>query len=177
MLASADDASSDPPAYRRRRLAFFCTWCPAGTDIATFVSVEGHRWVIEDSFETAKMSLGSITTRPAPGMAGAAMFRSSCSPLPRWPQSAIAPIRRRTSKRYFCGPPLIRWSIQEIRCIANRLAQRRIPKAHLVAWSLWRRAHQAATKRAPFRLKQKCNCNVGRGREAARLNNPHSFDN
>ena len=39
-------------------LAFFSTWCPAGTTIATLVKVEGHRWAIEDSFETAKTELG-----------------------------------------------------------------------------------------------------------------------
>jgi len=39
-------------------LAFFTTWCPAGTDIQTLVSVEGQRWAIEDSFETAKNELG-----------------------------------------------------------------------------------------------------------------------
>jgi SRSO17 transposase len=39
-------------------LAFFSTWCPAGTPITTLVSVEGHRWSIEDSFETAKNELG-----------------------------------------------------------------------------------------------------------------------
>src|SRR5271163_4325342 len=39
-------------------LAFFSTWCPAGTGIATLVTVEGHRWAIEDSFETAKNELG-----------------------------------------------------------------------------------------------------------------------
>ena len=39
-------------------LAFFSTWCPAGTDLATLVRVEGHRWAIEDSFETAKTELG-----------------------------------------------------------------------------------------------------------------------
>ena len=39
-------------------LAFFSTWCPAGTTIATLVAVEGHRWSIEDSFETAKNELG-----------------------------------------------------------------------------------------------------------------------
>ena len=39
-------------------LAFFSTWCPAGTDITTLVRVEGHRWAIEDSFETAKNELG-----------------------------------------------------------------------------------------------------------------------
>ena len=39
-------------------LAFFTTWCPAGTGIATLVSVEGRRWAIEDAFETAKTELG-----------------------------------------------------------------------------------------------------------------------
>jgi SRSO17 transposase len=39
-------------------LAFFTTWCPAATGIQTLVSVEGHRWAIEDSFETPKNELG-----------------------------------------------------------------------------------------------------------------------
>lgn len=39
-------------------LAFFTTWCPAGTAIQTLVSVEGHRWAIEDSFEAAKNEFG-----------------------------------------------------------------------------------------------------------------------
>ena len=39
-------------------LAFFSTWCPAGTPLARLVGVEGHRWSIEDSFETAKNELG-----------------------------------------------------------------------------------------------------------------------
>ena len=39
-------------------LAFFTTWCPAGTSIETLVAVEGHRWAIEDGFETAKNEFG-----------------------------------------------------------------------------------------------------------------------
>src|SRR5262245_49182807 len=39
-------------------LAFASRWCPAGTSIETLVKVEGHRWSIEDSFETAKNELG-----------------------------------------------------------------------------------------------------------------------
>lgn len=39
-------------------LAYFSTWCQAGTPIETLVKVEGHRWAIEDSFETAKNELG-----------------------------------------------------------------------------------------------------------------------
>jgi len=39
-------------------LAFFATWCPAGTAMETLVAVEGRRWAIEDGFETAKNELG-----------------------------------------------------------------------------------------------------------------------
>jgi SRSO17 transposase len=39
-------------------LAYFTTWCPAGTSIKQLVAVEGHRWAIEDSFETAKNEFG-----------------------------------------------------------------------------------------------------------------------
>jgi SRSO17 transposase len=39
-------------------LAFFATWCPAGTRMETLVAVEGRRWAIEDGFETAKNELG-----------------------------------------------------------------------------------------------------------------------
>src|SRR5437016_13338040 len=35
-------------------LAYFTTWCPAGTSIKTLVSVEGHRWAIEDSFRDSQ---------------------------------------------------------------------------------------------------------------------------
>jgi len=39
-------------------LAFFSIWCPKGTPMKKLISVEGHRWSIEDSFETAKNELG-----------------------------------------------------------------------------------------------------------------------
>ncbi len=39
-------------------MAYFSTWCPAGTTIETLVAVEGRRWAIEDGFECAKTELG-----------------------------------------------------------------------------------------------------------------------
>jgi hypothetical protein len=38
--------------------------------------------------------------------------------------------------------------VQEVRRIAVKLAQRRIKPAHIIAWSLWRRAHQAAAQQS-----------------------------
>ena len=43
---------------------------------------------------------------------------------------------------------MIRWSMQEIRRIVMRLALKRIEPARIIAWSCWRRAHQAQAKRA-----------------------------
>ena len=37
--------------------------------------------------------------------------------------------------------------------IAVRLAQRRIRPAHVIAWSLWRRAHQAAARHSHLKRK------------------------
>jgi SRSO17 transposase len=67
--------------------AFFSTWCPAGTAIETLVQVEGQRWAIEDSFETAKNELGldhneTRSRKSIPGTAGIATSASSCSPSP-----------------------------------------------------------------------------------------------
>src|ERR1700690_1897553 len=70
---------------------------------------------------------------------------------PASPQPHAAP-KNKTPKDDFkddkTAPPLIRWSVQEIRRIAIRLAQRRINPAHVIAWSAWRRAHQAIARKA-----------------------------
>jgi hypothetical protein len=47
---------------------------------------------------------------------------------------------------------LIRWSVQEIRRIAVKLGQRKIKPAYIIAWSIWRRAHQAAAKQAHIKM-------------------------
>ena len=39
-------------------MAFFSTWCPMGTSAKKLIAVEGRRWAIEDSFESAKNELG-----------------------------------------------------------------------------------------------------------------------
>jgi hypothetical protein len=43
--------------------------------------------------------------------------------------------------------------VQEIRRVACRLAQREIQPAAVIAWSLWRRAHQAAAHEAHIKSK------------------------
>jgi SRSO17 transposase len=86
-------------------LAFFATWCPAGTPIETLVMVEGHRWAIEDSFETTKTELGLDHNGRAagdrstvPGMVGTGMSRWSCLPSPCWRPSATTPTHQYPKK-------------------------------------------------------------------------------
>jgi SRSO17 transposase len=40
------------------KMAYFSTWCPAGTGMETLVAVEGRRWAVEEGFEVAKSELG-----------------------------------------------------------------------------------------------------------------------
>jgi hypothetical protein len=69
--------------------------------------------------------------------------QSRAAPKNNAPQSQDAP-----SISELTNPSLIRWSMQEIRRIATRLARKRIRPDFVIAWSLWRRAHQAQAKRA-----------------------------
>jgi SRSO17 transposase len=67
-LMAAEFGSEAPGVWTRgllirrsiadEKLAFFTTWCPAGTGVETLVRVEGARWAIEDAFETTKTELG-----------------------------------------------------------------------------------------------------------------------
>ena len=66
---------------------------------------------------------------------------------------ANGPTPKKTKSTNAKTSDLIRWSIQEIRRIAQRLAQKRINPAYVIAWSLWRRAHQAAAQKAHVKQK------------------------
>ena len=61
----------------------------------------------------------------------------------RWDADAL-----RDLVRDYALATLVRWSVQEIRRLANRLAQRRIEPAFVIAWSVWRRCHQAMARQA-----------------------------
>ena len=106
-------------------LAFFSTWCPAGTPIGKLVAVEGHRWAIEDSFETAKNELGldHNETRSWHGWhRHVSLVMLAFAMMAAIRHKANTPRRQKTACRRFRKTPLlIRWSIQEIRRIAIKL--------------------------------------------------------
>jgi hypothetical protein len=117
---------------------------------------------IEDSFETAKNEFGldHNESRSWHGwhrhvslvmlaFAMMAVIRHRANPSPQKKRNAEPRQDKSTT-----APSLIRWSIQEVRRIAIRLARKRIQPAHIIAWSLWRRAHQALAQRARYKAKE-----------------------
>jgi hypothetical protein len=133
-----------------RELAFFSTWCPKGTPAEVLVRVEGRRWAIEDAFETAKDRARARPQRDPqlapPRLARHARLRHAGGGPPSGGRHRAAPKKRRGG-----AVPMVRWSVQEIRRVACRLAQRRIEPAFVIAWSAWRRCHQAAAREAHLR--------------------------
>src|SRR4051812_15747145 len=87
------------------------------------------------------------TMRAGRGTAGTGMSRWSCWPSPCW-RGCVSWRTARPQKRRSSRSLQVPWSIQEIRRVAIRLAQRRIEPAFILAWSAWRRAHQAAAQHA-----------------------------
>jgi SRSO17 transposase len=148
-------------------LAYFSAWCPVGTPLEKLVTVtvEGHRWAIEDSFETAKnefgldhnetrswhgwhrpVSLGPVSLVML-AFAMMAVIRVSANTPPSDPRPKNNAVSKAQNRK------LIWWSMQEIRRIVTRLARQQILPAHVIAWSLWRRAHQAAAQQAHIKSK------------------------
>ena len=142
------------------KLAFFATWCPAGTGADRLVQVEGCRWAIEDSFECAKTELGldRNETRSWARLAPARQLGHACLRHDGQHPPACEPARPTKNTAAPTqdpqAPALVRWSVQELRRIATRLAQRRIHPAYVIAWSLWQRAHQASAQRSYLKRKR-----------------------
>jgi SRSO17 transposase len=96
-------------------LAYFSTWCPLGAPVEKPVTVEGHRWAIEDSFETAENEFGldHNETRSWHGWHGwhrhvslvmlafamMAVIRVSANTPPSDPPKTMRSARRKTANR------------------------------------------------------------------------------
>jgi hypothetical protein len=131
----------------------------------------GNRGRVRDRQERARPrpQRDPVLARLAPSrLAGHARVCHAGHHPPPLPQAIRLRCRRPHSRRRgepagpFANPAardscsaraLVRWSVQEIRRIATRLAQRRIRPAHVIAGSLWRRAHQAAARRSHLKRK------------------------
>ena len=137
-------------------LAFFTTWCPKGTPVEVLVAIEGRRWAIEDAFESAKNELGldHNETRSWHGWhrhASLVMLAFAVLAVTRHRANATSeqtpPRVRRRSVRSSDGRS--RRSAASPRASPSAAsAPRSSSRGQLLAWSAWRRAHQASARRS-----------------------------
>jgi len=121
-----------------------------------------HRWAIEDSFEAAKNEFGldHNESRSWHGwhrhvsmvmLAFAMMAVIRHHANPPQPKKRNAEPRQKQNHRRLVIDTMVN---PGVRRIAIRLARKRIQPAHIIAWSLWRRAHQAIARRAHLKAKR-----------------------
>jgi hypothetical protein len=137
-------------------LAYFSTWCPAGTPIETLVRVEGLHGAIEDAFETAKNELGldHNETRSWHGWhrhVSLAMLVFAVLAITRRHANVTAeqtPTRvGRKGARSSAGP------FRRFAVSLRALPSAAFGRAHPRLWSAWRRAHQADARWAHLKRK------------------------
>ena len=159
--ASMDARSSDPAQNRRRRSRLLHDMGSARNDHRTTgenqrTSLGDRRQFRNDEERTRPRSQRNalLAWLASSRLAGHARLRHDGGDPRSRQQSRAAPksnARQSQDARStwaLTNSSLIRWSMQEIRRIATRLARKRIRPEFVIAWSPWRRAHQAHAKRA-----------------------------
>jgi SRSO17 transposase len=127
-------------------LAYFVVFGPAAARLLDLARVAGRRWLVEECFEAAKQEVGladyevrSWRARLAPARhardAGARPPR--CAPC----QAECGKRGGRAAREY-----LVPLSIPELRRLIGRLGARPPRPELILAWSFWRRAHQAVAQ-------------------------------
>jgi SRSO17 transposase len=119
-------------------LAFYRAHADGPVALKTLVTVAGTRWRIEDSFagtkELAALDHHQVRTWTA---------------WHRWSLLAMiahAILAVLTTRQDPPAPGLIRLTRHEIRHLLVELTRTLHPPLHLLAWSIWRRAHQATAQ-------------------------------
>src|SRR4051794_27903614 len=135
-------------------LAFFATWCPAGRGAGHCGRTAlGHRGQLRDGQKRTRSRSQRDPFLARLASARLARHAGLCHDGGHPPQGQHARAPKKQPADDPQEPPLIRWSVQEIRRVASRLARRQIQPAAVIAWSLWRRAHQAAAQEAHIKSK------------------------
>ena len=151
--------------------AYYFAFAPVGVSLGELAGAAGLRWTIEECFERAKDDLGS---RPLRG-ALLAWVAQTHEPVPGG-RGLPGPVGRRPtpshvgqSERKESGGPSGRLmslaallpTVPEIRYLLARLLLRPpIRTRFIMAWSIWRRQHQAKAAAAHYRRQVKRNCSI-----------------
>ena len=150
-LRPVDAGPADPPHHRRRRARLLLDLVPgrdrdrdAGRGRGASLGDRGRLRDRQDGAR-ARPQRDPLLARLAPARLARDAGLRHAGRDPASGEREAAPKNRGQGAT---ARTLIRWSVQELRRVAMRLAQRRIRPAQVIAWSLWRRAHQAAARQA-----------------------------
>jgi hypothetical protein len=147
----ADQAGRHWLMVRRNRatgeLAFYRCFTPRPTPLAVLVKVAGRRWTIEERFQTGK-GLGGLDQHQV--RRWHSWYRWVTLAMVAHAFLVVAALAERS--RSPASPELIELSCNEVsHLFAALVAPPADDHAHRLAWSLWRRRHQARARTCPDR--------------------------
>jgi len=136
---------------RRRRtdgeLAFYRCWSPTPVALPTLVRVAGTRWRIETAFQTSKNATGLDEHQVRRWHS---WYRHTT--LVMLAHAILTVIAARERTRSSADPELIPLTVNEIRRLFAKLVATTVHTIiHWLAWSRWRRLHQARAKTSHYR--------------------------
>lgn len=129
-------------------LAFYRCWSPGPVPLATLIRVAGARWAVEEAFQQAKGQVG--------------LDHYQCRGWTAWHRFtilamvALAVLTIATASQRGEAGDLISLSVPEARRLINAIYYRngdaRLDR--VIAWSTWRRRHQAQARASHYRHRQ-----------------------
>ncbi|MEV7493035.1 IS701 family transposase [Streptomyces anulatus] len=135
-------------------LAFYLCWSPGEVALSALVRVAGTRWCIEECFQAAKGQVGLDHYQVRHWTSWHRHITLAMLALAFLAAVAVsaAPDRSTDPNRPVRSSDPIDLTIPEIRHLIGRLFRPSTTPPHrLLAWSIWRRLHQAPARRAHYR--------------------------
>ncbi|WP_444544792.1 IS701 family transposase [Streptomyces anulatus] len=145
---------ADPPQPLTDELAFYLCWSPGEVALSALVRVAGTRWCIEECFQAAKGQVGLDHYQVRHWTSWHRHITLAMLALAFLAAVAVsaAPDRSTDPNRPVRSSDPIDLTIPEIRHLIGRLFRLSTTPPHrLLAWSIWRRLHQAPARRAHYR--------------------------
>ncbi|MFY0510757.1 hypothetical protein ACOMD4_10215 [Streptomyces anulatus] len=134
--------------------AFYLCWSPGEVALSALVRVAGTRWCIEECFQAAKGQVGPDHYRVRRWTSWHRHITLAMLALTFLAAVAVSatPDRSTDPNRPVRSSDPIDLTIPQIRHIIGRLFRPSTTPPHrLLAWSIWRRLHQAQARRAHYR--------------------------
>ncbi|MEU8003229.1 IS701 family transposase [Catellatospora sp. NPDC049111] len=136
------------------QLAYYLCWTPASVPLVRLVTVAGSRWSIEESFQTAKGQVG-LDQYQCRGWR--AWHRFTLLAMIALALLTVVTIAHRSSTS---SPELIDLTLAETRRLIATALPTAATQAAVLAWSRWRRRHQASAKRSHYRRRSEPSTSV-----------------